>query len=183
MPNVRLMFDASTLPARVGERPPPCYGMSPDRTFYSFEEQYGRNAVLILAGAKSELQPVVAGIIPHLNAFVSRATDVLILVAENPARLFGGLLASVPIRTIDCGNFLSRCGVGPNDTLVLVLDRNLRIGLRLSPEPGLNVADACLACLDALPSERCAVCRDAGADHRVAEPAAPRAMPPSDPTF
>jgi predicted 2-oxoglutarate/Fe(II)-dependent dioxygenase YbiX len=147
------MFNVSSLPAQVGERPPLCYGMSPDLTFYSFEEQYGRNAVLVLGGAKSELPPVVAGMIPHLHSFVSRATDVLILVAENPARLFGGLLASVPIRTIDCGNFLSRCGVGPNDTLVLVLDRNLRIGLRLSPEQGVNVANACVACLDALPFE------------------------------
>jgi predicted 2-oxoglutarate/Fe(II)-dependent dioxygenase YbiX len=138
---------------RAGERPPLCYGMSPDRIFYSFEEQYGRSVVLILAGAKSGLPPVASGFIPHLESFAFRKTDVLILVAENPARLFGGMLASVPIRTIDCGNFLSRCGVGPNDTLVLVLDRNLRIGLRLSPEQDTNVAGACLACLDALPSE------------------------------
>ncbi len=148
------MFEASSLPAQPGERPPSCYGMSLDRLFYSFEEQYGRSAVLILAGAKSELPPVVAaGIVPHLDSFVTRKTDVLILVAENPAHLFGGLLASVPIRSIDCGNFLSRCGVGPNETLVLVLDRNLRIGLRLSPERDADVAGACLACLDALPSE------------------------------
>ncbi len=148
------MFEASSLPAQPGERPPSRDGMSLDRLFYSFEEQYGRSAVLILAGAKSELPPVVAaGIVPHLDWFVTRKTDVLILVAENPAHLFGGLLASVPIRSIDCGNFLSRCGVGPNETLVLVLDRNLRIGLRLSPERDADVAGACLACLDALPSE------------------------------
>ncbi len=148
------MFEASSLPAQAGERPPLCYGMSPDRIFYSFEEQYGRSAVLILAGAKSGLPPViVTGMVPHLDSFVFRNTDVLIIVADNPARLFGGMLASVPIRTIDCGSFLSRCGVGPNDTLVLVLDRNLRIGLRLSPEPDADVGGACLASLDALPSE------------------------------
>jgi predicted 2-oxoglutarate/Fe(II)-dependent dioxygenase YbiX len=148
------MFETTSLPAQAGERPPLCYGMSPDRAFYSFEEQYGRGAVLILAGAKSGLPPVLAaGMVPHLDSFSIRNADVLFLVAENPARLFGGMLASVPIRTIDCGNFLSRCGVGPSDTLVLVLDRNLRIGLRLSPEEDADVAGACLACLDALPSE------------------------------
>ena len=35
----------NTATVAVGDRLPPCYGVSADRTFYSFEEQYGRPAV------------------------------------------------------------------------------------------------------------------------------------------
>jgi predicted 2-oxoglutarate/Fe(II)-dependent dioxygenase YbiX len=148
------MLETTSLPMQVGDRPPLCYGMSSDRLFYSFEEQYGRPAVLILAGAKSrQLAAVAAGLVPHLSSFLARNADVLILAAENPDRLFGGMLALPPIRTIDCGGFLLRCGVGPSDLLVLVLDRNLRIAMRLEAEKDTDTALACLACLDALPFE------------------------------
>jgi hypothetical protein len=148
------MLETTSLPMQVGDRPPLCYGMSSDRLFYSFEEQYGRPAVLILAGAKSrQLAAVAAGLVPHLSSFLARNADVLILAAENPDRLFGGMLALPPIRTIDCGGFLSRCGVGPSDLLVLVLDRNLRIAMRLEAEKDTDTALTCLACLDALPFE------------------------------
>jgi predicted 2-oxoglutarate/Fe(II)-dependent dioxygenase YbiX len=148
------MLETTSHLMQAGDRPPLCYGMSADRVFYSFEEQYGRPAVLILAGAKSERLPDVAGgLVSQLSSFAIRNADVLILVADNPARLFGGRLASISIRTIDCGTFLSRCEVGAGDTLVLVLDRNLRIAARLEPEKVIDVASACLACLDALPSE------------------------------
>jgi predicted 2-oxoglutarate/Fe(II)-dependent dioxygenase YbiX len=52
---------------------------------------------------------------------------------------------------IDCGNFLSRCGVGPRDVLVLVLDRNQRIAFQAPPMG--DVVQACMTCLDALPVE------------------------------
>ncbi len=60
---------------------------------------------------------------------------------------------SLPIRTIDCGGFLARCGVGSSDTLILILDRNLRIAMRAIPVDHPALAAACLACLDALPVE------------------------------
>ena len=59
----------------------------------------------------------------------------------------------LPIRTIDCGGFLARCGVGPGDTRVLILDRNLRIALRTDPIGHPALAATCLACLDSLPAE------------------------------
>jgi len=144
----------------LGDRAPACYGMTADRRFYSFEEQYGRTAVLILAGADAEpdLRTIVDGFSPHLDAFAARNADVLILVNDNPANLWGGNPPRVPTRTIDCGSFLPRCGVGAKDALVLVLDRNVRVALCLRPNkaPSAAVSElaaACLACLDRLPHE------------------------------
>jgi predicted 2-oxoglutarate/Fe(II)-dependent dioxygenase YbiX len=136
-----------------GDRLPPCYGVSADRTFYSFEEQYGRPAVLILAGADAAagLRPVIDGLSSRLGSFVDRNADVLLLLDDNPLWLWGDRPA--PKRTIDCGQFLGRCGVGAGDSLLLVLDRNLRVALRLDPVACPDAAAACLGCLDALPHE------------------------------
>jgi predicted 2-oxoglutarate/Fe(II)-dependent dioxygenase YbiX len=116
--------------------------MSPDRTFFSSEQQYGRPAVLVLMGADSGPPALATALVPHLGSFADRNADVMVLVDENPRQLFGGDFPSLPIRTIDCG-----------DSLVLVLDRNLRIAMRLTPEPGADIAALCLAGLDGLPSE------------------------------
>jgi predicted 2-oxoglutarate/Fe(II)-dependent dioxygenase YbiX len=151
------MLETAFAPLREGDRAPPCYGMALDRSFYSSEEQYGRPAVLVLIGSQagpSGASPFIARrLLPHLPAFAERNADVLLMVNENPTRLFGDDLGSIPIRIVDCGAFLSRCGVGPRDTLVLVLDRNLRIALRTAVPPELDIAGACLAALDALPLE------------------------------
>jgi predicted 2-oxoglutarate/Fe(II)-dependent dioxygenase YbiX len=137
----------------AGDRAPACYGMSPGRVFYSSEEQYGRPSVLILIGAQVEPSSIVGTFVPHLPAFSERNADVLIVVDDNPRHLFSAGLASIPVPVVDGGVFLSRCGVGPREAVVLVLDRNLRIALRLSPTQHPDAAFACLACLDALPSE------------------------------
>jgi predicted 2-oxoglutarate/Fe(II)-dependent dioxygenase YbiX len=52
---------------------------------------------------------------------------------------------------IDCGDFLRRCGVGADQSAVLLLDRNMRIAMR-GPMRA-DAAAACLRCLDALPRE------------------------------
>jgi predicted 2-oxoglutarate/Fe(II)-dependent dioxygenase YbiX len=134
--------------------------MTVDRKFYSFEEQYGRPAVLLLAGsdAVAESRPVIDGLAQHQAEFAARNADVLLLVDDNPRALWPDDPASVPLRMIDCGNFLQRCGIGRTDTVVLVLDRNLRVALRLpafgSPPSGQSsIISACLACLDQLPHE------------------------------
>jgi predicted 2-oxoglutarate/Fe(II)-dependent dioxygenase YbiX len=147
------MPDIDHAAAQPGDRAPPCYGMSPGRVFYSSEEQYGRPSVLILIGSQAAASPLVTEFAPRLDAFARRNTDVLVMVDDNPRHLFGENLAAFPIRIVDSGVFLSRCGVAPHETAVLVLDRNLRIALRLSPAQPLDVALACLRCLDALPAE------------------------------
>jgi predicted 2-oxoglutarate/Fe(II)-dependent dioxygenase YbiX len=144
------MNPATVLP---GDRLPPCYGVSADRTFYSSEEQYGRPVVLILAGADAaaSLRPVIDSFSSMLESFADRNTDVLLLLDDNPLWLWPD--RPVLIRTIDCGQFLERCGVGARDSLLLVVDRNLRVALRSRPAGGPDAAAACLDCLDDSPHE------------------------------
>jgi predicted 2-oxoglutarate/Fe(II)-dependent dioxygenase YbiX len=78
---------------------------------------------------------------------------VLLITNDNPACLPDVGLPAFPLRSIDGGGFLARCGIAPREAMVLVLDRNQRIALLApSPEPAC-VAEACLACLRALPRE------------------------------
>lgn len=139
-----------------GDRAPSCFGMTTERRFYSFEEQYGRPTVLILAGAEAlpGLRTLLEDFIANQDVFASRKADIVLLVNDNPMQLWRNNQPSVPICTVDCGSFLARCGVGGGDALVLVLDRNLRVALRLSPQQqATDVIATCLGCLDALPQE------------------------------
>lgn len=143
-----------------GDRAPPCYGMTADQRFYSFEAQCGRPAALVLAGAEAlpGLRPVLDEFASRLDAFASRGTDVLLLVDDNPAQLWQGSQPPGRLRAIDCGSFLNQFGVGTKDALVLVLDRNLRLALLLGrpgrlPASPSDVVAACVACVDALPRE------------------------------
>src|SRR5271166_909592 len=136
-----------------GDRAPACYGVSAERAFYSFEEQYGRPVVLILAGAGAVpgLLAVIVAVSACRDLFAARDADVLLLVDDNPSSPWRGDAAS--IRTIDCGDFLGHCGVGAGESLVLVLDRNLRVAARFQPAVQPDVVAACLDCLDDLPRE------------------------------
>ncbi|WP_428488360.1 2OG-Fe(II) oxygenase family protein [Rhodopila sp.] len=131
-----------------GDRPPGCYGMTTEGKFYSFEEQYGRPVILILAGADAvpKLTALFGDFAASLATFSARNADVLLVVDDNPRRLFQG--DGPPLRTVDCGGFLDRCGVGPRDGLVLALDRNLRVALRLLLPA--QQSDAIKTCLDSL---------------------------------
>src|ERR1700761_5170000 len=99
-----------------GDRAPACYGMAMDRRFYSFEEQYGRPVVLILVGATAapDLRPLIDDFAACEAMFTERNADVLLLVNDNPALLWPE--TSPPLRIIDCGTFLLRCGVAERDT-------------------------------------------------------------------
>jgi len=140
----------STL-AAPGDRVPACYGMTAEGAFYSMEEQYGRPAVLILAGAEAltALAPAIADAARHASAFAARGADLMLVVDDSPSWLWPD--SRPPIRTIDCGDFLRRCGVDAGQSAVLLLDRNMRVAMR-SPVRA-DVAAACLTCLDALPRE------------------------------
>ena len=134
----------------IGDRAPSCYGVSPGRRFYSFEEQYGRPALLLLIGAEAgaATQPVVEALLACAEAFAAQNADVYLIVNDNPAAVLG---PQPGIRAIDCSDFLARCGVGRRQALLLLLDRNLRIAMRSSPS--LEHVRACLDCLQALPQE------------------------------
>lgn len=147
------MLETPPCPILIGDAAPPCFGMSSDGSFYTFEQQYGRPAVLILVGreAAGELPDLLAAMEPCRTIFAARGADMLVIVDDDPRGLMDA--SRQPVRAIDCGGFLSRCGVGPRDTIVLVLDRNLRIALCTKPDVQPSIAAACLACLEALPSE------------------------------
>ena len=138
-----------------GERAPLCFGMTSDGRFYSFEEQYGRPAILILVGcdAVGDLAPVMGAFIPKLDAIAARNADLLVLTDINPSDPQWTAVVPPGIRMVDCGNFLSRCGVGPEDVLVLALDRTMRVGMLGRPGEHEDLAAACLHCLGELPDE------------------------------
>lgn len=144
--------DAATSRVLPGNRVPPCYGMTADRAFYSIEEQFGRSAVLILVGSEAlrGLSPMIDDMARSVNAFAARDADIMLMVDDNPSWLWPD--GAPPVRTIDCGDFLLRCGVGANQSLLLVLDRNMRIAMRSRLHA--DVVAACLGCLDGLPREQ-----------------------------
>ena len=137
--------------AAPGDRVPACYGVTAERAFYSIEEQFGRPAVLILAGAEAlpALIPTIAAIARQVDAFAVRDADLMLMVDDNPTWIWPD--GRPPLRTVDCGDFLRRCDVGADQGAVLLLDRNMRIVMR-SPVHA-DIAAACLTCLDALPRE------------------------------
>ena len=143
--------DTAMSPALPGDRVPACYGVTAARAFYSIEEQFGRPAVLILASAEAlpAMMPVIADAARYVDAFAARGADLMLMVDDNPSWLWPNGHPSV--RTIDCGDFLRRCGIGASQSRLLVLDRNMRIAMR-SHVHADGVA-ACLDCLDALPHE------------------------------
>jgi predicted 2-oxoglutarate/Fe(II)-dependent dioxygenase YbiX len=67
---------------RPGDVLPFCSGMSHDQKFYSFEDQAGRPAVLILAGMASpaELEPLTRAFAARRDAFAAKGADLSILV-------------------------------------------------------------------------------------------------------
>lgn len=133
----------------VGDQAPACFGVDQGRVFYSFEEQYGRPVVLLLAGteAVSGLHGVICAISSSRDRFAERGADVLLVVDDDPSS-FG---AAPVLRTLDGGDFLGRCGVGPRDSMLLVLGRDLRVAMRSAV--AANCVAACLGCLDDLPRE------------------------------
>jgi predicted 2-oxoglutarate/Fe(II)-dependent dioxygenase YbiX len=135
------------------DRVPACYGVTAEGVFYSVEEQFGRPAVLILVGIEAVrgLSSAIAEIARCLDQFAARDADVMLMVDDNPSRLWPS--GPPPVRTIDCGDFLRRCGVRARQSLLLVLDRNMRIAMRAPLEEHADVVAACLDCLDRLPRE------------------------------
>ena len=149
------MIDQQRLPAQPGDALPFCYGMATDCTFYSSEAQAGRTAVMVLIGhaAGSAADATIAALLGHAHAFARRGTDLVILGEEDVvrARRRDALCSAL---LVDCGaDFLARCAVPADETVVLAVDRNRRVALRLSACGETDVAAACFACLDRLPRE------------------------------
>jgi predicted 2-oxoglutarate/Fe(II)-dependent dioxygenase YbiX len=140
-----------------GDRMPFCYGMTADRQFYSFEAQAGRPAAVILANAAclDDLARMVGDFARRSDALARHNADVLVLGDEDVVRALPDRLpARCRIKVVDCGaSFLAQCSVPRGATAVVLLDRALRVAMRLSPGQPVDAAAACLACLDELPRE------------------------------
>lgn len=143
-------------PVLAGERLPFCFGMTADRRFYSSEEQAGRPAVMIAVhhASPDEVRPVIRAFIQRSEAFAACGADVLLLAsADVVRRVTDDLPAPCPVQIIDCDmHFLARCRIR-SGTVALVVDRNLRVALRLSTGDVVDLVSACLECLAGMPRE------------------------------
>ena len=129
---------------RPGDVLPFCSGMSHDQSFYSFEEQAGRPAVLILGGmcSPAELEPLTRAILDRREAFAAKGADLRILVQIGaPDWIFNGApegfgLVHCPDRAI-----FEQAGA----PVVLVADRAQRLIARLETHDAEACAAAALA--------------------------------------
>jgi predicted 2-oxoglutarate/Fe(II)-dependent dioxygenase YbiX len=126
-----------------GRQMPACYGVMADRSFHSLDQHYGTPMLLVLLGGSA-----AASAAPLLAEIAALDIDALLVVDENPA-LFGPCL----LPAMDGGGFLQRCGVGPHDVQLLVLDRALRVAAQARPAQEPEALPRCLAALRALPHE------------------------------
>lgn len=134
---------------RAGARAPFCYGMAATRRFYSFEGQAGRAAAVIVADGipEPDLRLLIDDFARKSDDFAGWDTDVIVLGNEDAVRaLVEWVPASSGIQLIDCSS-----GVLAEHAIVFVMDRNLRVALRIPAT--LGAATACLRCVAELPRE------------------------------
>lgn len=132
-----------------GTKAPFCYGMTTSRRFYSFEDQAGRPAAVIVANDMTlpNLFVLIEDFARKSSAFARRNADIVLLGNEDVVRGIGpSLPAESSIRLIDCPPEVTTC-----EPMVFVTDRNLRVAMRLPLVA--DAAMACLNCLDELPCE------------------------------
>jgi predicted 2-oxoglutarate/Fe(II)-dependent dioxygenase YbiX len=133
----------------AGDRLPFAYGMSAAQRYYSFEEQAGRPAVLILAGdaPPATVAALIEAFAARAPDFAARDADILVLAKVGAP---GWPTAQMPegvslVHCMDAALFLA-AGVAP---AVLAADRALTLLARLdAADPAVTVNGA-LAALDA----------------------------------
>ena len=135
-----------------GDRLPFCYGMAGTGGYFSFEDQAGRPAVLVLAGEDppDAVAALTRALAARRDAFTARGADTCLLVTAG-ARNW--IAAEPPpgvtlVHCMDTALFDATPGAR-----IVVADRGLRLAAALDgADPGAAV-DAALAALDALPAE------------------------------
>ena len=141
---------------RPGDVLPFCSGMSGDQSFYSFEAQAGRPAVLLLTGMGSpaDMAPLTTAFAARVPAFAAEGADIRILaligapdwILNSPPEGVG--LVHCPDRAI-----FDAAGEAP---AVLVADRGLRLVAQLGDQDPAAACEAALALVRALPREAAA---------------------------
>jgi predicted 2-oxoglutarate/Fe(II)-dependent dioxygenase YbiX len=141
----------------VGDRAPFFYGMGPAQAFRSSEDQFGRPAIMVLAGRlePTVVMPLVVALSGRADAFAGLDADMLLLVsASNLAWLRVKRPAPMP-DMIHCptSEAFEQAGVTDSGPVVLVVNRSQRIVARLDDASPDAAVDAALAALAALTTD------------------------------
>ncbi len=142
---------------KAGDRAPFFYGMGPAQAFRSSEDQFGRPAIMVLAGKLPPVatMPLVSALSARADAFARLGADMLVLVsAANLAWLRVKRPAPMP-DMIHCptSEAFEQAGVDDCGPVVLVVDRSQRIIARLDATPAEDAVAAALATLETLPND------------------------------
>jgi len=151
--------EASPVPTAVtvGDRAPFFCGMGPAQAFRSSEDQFGRPAVMVLAGklAPAAAMPLISALSARADAFAGLDADVLVLVsAANLAWLRVKRPSPMP-DMVHCptSEAFEQAGVDDGGPVMLVVDQGQRIVARLDAATPNDAVEAALAALAGLPSE------------------------------
>jgi len=141
----------------VGDRAPFFCGMGPAQAFRSSEDQFGRPAVMVLAGklAPAAAMPLICALSARADAFARLDADVLVLVsAANLAWLRVKRPSPMP-DMVHCptSEAFEQAGLDDRGPVILVVDQGQRIVARLDATSPKDAVEAALAALGALPSE------------------------------
>ncbi len=141
----------------AGDRAPFFYGMGPAQAFRSSEDQFGRPAIMVLAGKlePAAAMPLVSALSARADAVAGLDADMLVLVsAANLAWLRVKRPAPMP-DMIHCptSEAFEQAAVNEGRPVVLVVDRGQRIVARLDTASPEDAVEAALATLAALPSD------------------------------
>jgi len=130
----------------LGDALPFCSGMGADQRFYSFEEQAGRPAALLLAAmmSPSEIEPLMRAFAARRAAFETKGADLRVLVQLGAP---GWLTAAPPegLKLVHCPDRAIFEAAGA--PAVLVADRALRLVARLEIDDPEAAAEAALAAM------------------------------------
>ena len=162
----------------VGDRAPPCIGITAKGSVYSFEEQAGRTVVIILAKNLNApgLVPLLASFSAQADEFHLHETDLIALIAEDVERVFefnfrhpsrvtlvGALNDFLERNKINktlpdvlAGSpdeFMEQIGFDSAEPEVLILDRNLRVAGRIGTGDPENRCATAMMIVKALPTE------------------------------
>ena len=148
---------ADDFPApQPGDVMPAFFGLSHGGAVFSSEEQAGRAAALILLGAQyaRDPAPLVRAFSRRIDAFTALASDIVVMTSgQSMAEAFDPSDCRGIRLLQDLSDSAGRCGLRPDDAVVIVIDRSRRVALRVDLSQADDPVDLCLASLARLPAE------------------------------
>lgn len=142
----------------VSDRAPPCHAMRRDKSFYSFEAQAGRPAIVILAGSlpPAATTGIAASFHEKTDILSALDTDVILIVdGECGVALDYEAAPIVGADVVYClKDFFARCGFASQRPGLFVIDRNQRVLDLFDPTENSDYIARALACIAKLPREK-----------------------------